>query len=280
MLTPKRTIVSIGMILAVAGYSFAKEWRGITPLHSTLSDVMQQFGPCTTSTRTSCTYEWKNETVTFVFLSEGCGAGKQRLSRRTVVRIERKPKTATRLPDYHNIDVYHYSAFHVEKEGPGRYFENYIDDEEGFAAEAENNVVTEVHYTAKAEEAARCPTSYLKPSALLRAREPKIVMEFFCPTVFVSCPDKTVEPDERITFSASISRGFPYMEPTYKWSISAGTIADGQGTPSVRVITKGIPDGTEVTATLTVGGIPVECSNSASCTTKVQPYRVHVRRRT
>ncbi|SRR6266496_5982383 len=110
MRTPKRTIVSIGIILALAGYSLAKEWRGITPFHSTLADVVHQFGPCTTSTPTSCTYGWKNETVVFVFLSEACGVGKQRLLRRTIVRIERKPKTAARLPDYHRVDFYHYSA--------------------------------------------------------------------------------------------------------------------------------------------------------------------------
>jgi hypothetical protein len=264
------------MILAAAGYSHAKEWRGITPLHSTLADVVRQFGACTTSTRTSCTYAWKNETVTFVFLSEACGAGKQRLPRRTVVRIERKPKTVTRLPDYHKIDFYHYSGFHVPEEGPSRFFENYINDEDGFAAEAENDVVTQVHYVAKGEEAALCPSSYVKLSDLLPARREKMLWEFFCPIVFVTCPDKTVAADEPITFSGGLSGGFPYMEPTYSWSIAAGTIVSGQNTSSIRVDTKGIADGTEITATLNVGGIPVGCSILASCTTKMQPYRIRV----
>ncbi len=109
---------------------------------------------------------------------------------------------------------------------PSPYFENYIDDEEGFAVEAENDVVTRVCYGAKAEEGALCPRS---------------------------------------------------GEPTYIWSISAGTIVSGQGTLSVLVNTKGIADGAEITATLTVGGIPVECSSLVSCTTKVQSYRIGVK---
>lgn len=270
----RRTIVCVCIILASGGYSRAKEWRGITPLHSTLTDVVRQFGSCTTSTRTSCTYDWRRERVTLVFLSEACGEGKQRLPRRTVVRIERKPKTATHLPDYHKIDFYHYLAFYLDEEGPSRRFENYVNDEEGFAVEAENDVVTQVHYTAKAEEVARCRASYVKPSDLLPAREVKQVVEFFCPSIMVSCPEKTVEPNEPIVFLASLSRGFPYTEPTYKWSVSAGTIVSGQNTFSIRVDTKGIADGTEITASLTVGGIPVECSNLTSCTTKIQPYRI------
>jgi len=272
----RRAIVCVGMILAMAGYSYAKEWRGITPTHSTLADVVRQFGPCTASTRTSCTYAWEKETVTFVVLLEACGLGKQRLLRRTVVRIERKPKTVTRLPDFHKIDFYHYSAFFIGEEGPSGYVETYIDDEEGFAAEAENDVVTQIHYVAKAEEAALCPSSYVKPSDLLPKREGKRQAEFFCPSMMVSCADKTVEADGPITFSASISGGFPYMEPTYRWSISAGTIVTGQNTLSIRVDTKGIADGTEITATLTVGGLPVECSSRVSCTTKIQPYRVRM----
>ena len=103
-----------------------------------------------------------------------------------------------------------------------------------------------------------------------------MLLEFFCPSMMVSCPDKTVEPNEPIVFSASVFGGFPYTEPTYAWSVSAGTIVKDQNTFSIRVDTNGMADGTEITATLTVKGIPVECSSQASCTTKIQPYRVRV----
>ena len=270
----KRTIAGISIVLATACSSYSSEWRGIKPLHSKLADVVRQFGRCTTSTSTSCTYAWKDETVTFVFLANTCGAGKQKLPRRTIVRIERRPKTATRLPDYHKISLNNYLAFFVPAEGPSRRFENYVDDEEGFAIEAENDSVTEVHYTAAAAEATLCPASYVKPSELLPVHEPKQLLEFFCPGIAVSCPDKTVEADEPIVFFASLAGGYPYTEPTYKWSITGGRILSGPDAFSLQVETKGLADGTEITATLTVDGLPPWCARQASCTTRIKPYRV------
>ena len=261
------------MTIAMAGLASAKAWRGVTPLHSTLTNVVRQFGTCNSTTKSSCTYNWKTETVVFIFLPGPCGVGEKTLPRHTVVRIERRPMIVTRLPDYTQIDFSHYSAFRFPDDS-GTSFENYVDDIEGFAAEAEKSVVTEVHYTATAQESSLCPDSYVKPSELLPRREPRIVTEFFCPLLVVTCPNMTVEVDEPITLSASLAGGVPYMKPIYTWSISAGRIARGQGTPSIRVNTKGLVDDTEVTATVTVGGIPVNCKRQASCTSKIHPYRV------
>jgi hypothetical protein len=154
------------VVLATANYSVAKEWRGITPLRSTLADVVRQFGACTSKEKTSCTYVWKNETVKFVFLSKPCGKGKTKLPRRTIVRIERRPSVPTSLPEYHKIDPNHYLAFRPQHDSE-EFFENYVDDEEGFAAESRQHVVTQVHYTARAQETSLCPDSYVKPSDLL-----------------------------------------------------------------------------------------------------------------
>jgi hypothetical protein len=260
-------------MLATTNYSGAKEWRGVRPLHSTLADVVRQFGACTSKEKNSCTYVRKTETVTFVFLSEPCGTGKQKLPRRAIVRIERRPNIPTTLPDYQKIDPYHYTAFRLP-DNTQEFFENYVDDDEGFAAESRQHVVTQVYYTAKASEISRCPGSYVKPSDLLPRYKDAIVWEFFCPAISVSCPGKTVEVDAPITFSASWSGGFPYMEPTYAWTVSSGTIIAGQGTPTIRVKTKGLSDDTEITASFKLGGSPVECQSEASCTTKIHPYRV------
>jgi hypothetical protein len=258
------------MLLAIANYSHAKEWRGITPLHSTLADVVREFGTCTTLTNDTCTYALKEETIKFVFLSEPCGTGVEKLARQTIVRIERRPKIASRLPDYHKIDFYHFSAFTMRwliDDG----FELYVNDAEGFAAEAKNRLVTQVHYTATAEDLRLCPSSYVKPSELLPRPEDALVFEFLGLDVTVSCPDKPVGVDKPVTFSANVSGGFPYMELTYSWLTSAGTIIGGQGTPSILIETKGLPAGTEITATLTIGGIPVEMQTQAACTSKIRP---------
>ncbi len=60
-----------------------------------------------------------------------------------------------------------------------------------------------------------------------------------CPTVSVSCPSE-VEPNQPITFTASVSGGDPAATWTYNWSVSAGTISSGQGTSTITVDTAGI----------------------------------------
>jgi hypothetical protein len=86
-----------------------------------------------------------------------------------------------------------------------------------------------------------------------------------CPTVNVTCPD-TVEEGQPATFTANVTGGDPNVSATYNWSVSAGTITSGQGTPSITVDTTG-QGGTAITATVNVGGYPPECTTQASCTT-------------
>jgi hypothetical protein len=89
-----------------------------------------------------------------------------------------------------------------------------------------------------------------------------------CPNVTVTCSD-SVEEGQPITFTANVTGGDTSVSPTYNWSVSAGTIASGQGTPSITVDTTGL-GGQSVTATVNVGGYPPECQTSASCTTAVR----------
>lgn len=88
-----------------------------------------------------------------------------------------------------------------------------------------------------------------------------------CPTVDVSCPGDTQE-GQSVTFTASVSGGDPNVTPTFNWTVSAGTIASGQGTSSITVDTTGL-GGQTVTATVDVGGFDRSCSTSDSCSTQV-----------
>ena len=91
-----------------------------------------------------------------------------------------------------------------------------------------------------------------------------------CPTVSVSCPSE-VEQGAPITFTASVSGGDPNMQPTYNWSVSAGTITNGQGTTTITVDTAGLGSST-VTATVSLGGADPACTGTtASCSTAVKP---------
>jgi hypothetical protein len=89
-----------------------------------------------------------------------------------------------------------------------------------------------------------------------------------CASVSVSCPDE-VEEKQSITFAANVSGGEPTVEPTYQWTVSAGTIISGQGTPTIVVETTGLA-GQQVTASLVLGGYPPECRDAESCHVRVR----------
>jgi hypothetical protein len=87
-----------------------------------------------------------------------------------------------------------------------------------------------------------------------------------CPVVSVSCLD-TVRVGEPLTFTASIVGADPESRPTFKWTVSAGTIQSGQDTSSIVVDTTGAPYNSTLTATVDVTGLPEPCDSSASCST-------------
>ena len=90
-----------------------------------------------------------------------------------------------------------------------------------------------------------------------------------CPTVSVSCPTD-VEPNQPITFTASVTSGAEGATWTYNWSVSAGTISSGQGTSTITVDTTNL-GGQSVTATVSIGGADPSCTGTtASCTANVK----------
>ncbi|MDI1240667.1 MAG: hypothetical protein PSX80_01940 [bacterium] len=83
-----------------------------------------------------------------------------------------------------------------------------------------------------------------------------------CPTISVSGPAGVTDPGQPMTFTANVSGG-TQQSVTYNWSVSAGTISSGQGTPSITVDTTGLSN-TSITATLNIGGTDTTCG----CTTQ------------
>src|SRR5204863_3477808 len=72
-----------------------------------------------------------------------------------------------------------------------------------------------------------------------------------CPTLTVECPSEA-DADSSISFNARFNQGTPTVSETYNWTVSAGTITGGQGTPSIQVSTAGLA-GQTVTATVEIG---------------------------
>jgi len=68
-------------------------------------------------------------------------------------------------------------------------------------------------------------------------------------------------PGAPMTFTANLGGS---ASVTYNWTVSAGTISSGQGSSSITVDTTGLPQNSNVTATVNIGGLDPSCS----CTTQ------------
>lgn len=78
-----------------------------------------------------------------------------------------------------------------------------------------------------------------------------------CPSLSVSGPAGVTEPGQTMTFTANVSGG---PDVTYNWTVSSGTIESGQGTPSIVVRTSDADAGTNIRATVTLGGTDPACN--------------------
>ena len=103
--------------------------------------------------------------------------------------------------------------------------------------------------------------AFTSTKVIVRPCPPPIV----CPNVSIYCPD-TVSVGAPVTFTANLSGGTRGISPIYNWSVSAGMIISGQGTPSIQVDTAGL-GGQPLTASLSVDGYKLNCS--ASCTVQI-----------
>jgi hypothetical protein len=92
-----------------------------------------------------------------------------------------------------------------------------------------------------------CGTTKTETITVERCNCEKIIDCPACPSVDVTGPSGVTQPGESMTFTANGASG----NATYNWSVSAGEITSGQGTPSITVTAPS--DGTtNVTATVNV----------------------------
>lgn len=90
-----------------------------------------------------------------------------------------------------------------------------------------------------------------------------------CPTISVIGPASVIQTGETMTFTANVS-GIDSDKIEYQWSVNKGTIIEGLGTTVISVDTTGL-DGTTITATVKIKGLPSICSNLVSETAIVAP---------
>jgi len=95
-----------------------------------------------------------------------------------------------------------------------------------------------------------------------------------CPNVEIICPTN-IAVDQPLTFTSNVSSTTSGVAPIYNWTVSAGTIIEGQGTPTIKVDTTGLA-GQTIKATLSMGGYTLDCS--ASCAVSIPVPEAKCRR--
>ncbi len=103
---------------------------------------------------------------------------------------------------------------------------------------------------------------------------PCVPLQPMCPNIEISCPTNAAI-DQPLTFTANVTGGNVASPPTYAWTVSAGTIIEGQGTNTIKVDTTGL-GGQTVRASLSMGGYHLECS--ADCGVTIPLPRIVGRR--
>ena len=85
-----------------------------------------------------------------------------------------------------------------------------------------------------------------------------------CPTVSIKCPTDSWSIGDPINVSVEVAGGGG-LDLKYRWEVSAGTIAAGQGTTEITIDTSRT-GGQSITSTVEVDGLPAGCDRTESCT--------------
>ena len=95
-----------------------------------------------------------------------------------------------------------------------------------------------------------------------------------CPAIEIECPT-SVGIDQPLTFRSTATGGNPASPPVFSWTVSPGTIIEGQGTSTIRVDTTGLA-GQTVRASLSIGGYTIECA--ADCAVSIPLPKISTRK--
>lgn len=155
-----KAILSCCCLLMLTNLALAKEWHGITPLHSTRADVEKRLGPAKEpSKRHVSRHETQDEEVTVEY-STGlpCGTGWPgiwRIPPGTVVTINVHPKRELRFA---HLKINESQFTKTDNQGHGPSYFYYTDEKEGIQYEVTQGLVMAIRYLpASSDNHLRCP---------------------------------------------------------------------------------------------------------------------------
>ena len=248
--------------IAASDQVAAKGWRGIVPLHSTRTDVVNRFSECEDGGR--CFFTLDNEEVLIVFSGEwqkGINECAKQLASDTVLLVQVTLKKPIRVKEA-KIDNSRYKRFDPSTPRNMGYL-GYIDNSSGLVIQSYKGMVTQMSYIAAQKDRVLCPSYYESPRGFA-----SVFIELCCPSLNLSCPDSHPQAGEQLTLSASTSA----QHSSFHWTITIGKILSGQGTSSIVVDTSGL-EGLTLIATVELRIDNEIHTMNQSCTVKIQPKR-------
>jgi len=259
------------LVLAVAGNSQAKEWRGITPMKSTKADVTRLFNQCD-GPDPSCEFTLYEEQIHIEFSSNATNdlnRCSDRVPPYTVVAVEVEPRTQVSI----GAVVTNKRDFKIQQRRALNFSPNVIDLYSGYVDEKHGLIVTtytektrnngipehvvRIDYIAEAKDTALCQNYYDSPEWFIEEN----VFEDPPPTIGINCPSKKPKAGERITITAWAGQ---YAKTSPLWSLNAGKIVAGQGTSEITIDTSGL-EGQTITVRVRIRDV------IASCEVEVMP---------
>lgn len=162
-----KAFISLCLLSVFSDIAEAKEWNGIIPLRSTVSDVTRVLGRTNDINRYRAKYSLEKEDVFIVFAAEAnyfpdCVS---ELPIGTVLSIQVTPKCDLSLSDL-NVDL---SEF--EKLAPANFaegYEGYVDEKEGLIIRTFKGNIDQIVYIADSSDRDLCPELYNDPGRSVR----------------------------------------------------------------------------------------------------------------
>lgn len=171
----KTMMLYVGITLITPGITFAKEWRGIVPLHSTCEDVKRILGITKCDSGTYRLEDDKEVFSVFIYFGDQSCPHGWNVPKGTVTGLSVYPRINPRLADL-GLDLKKYKKV---IEGDARAIAIYTDEEEGFRVTTGNGEGAAFDYLPAAKDNyLRCPDYSAPPlSAIEGISHPLIILD-------------------------------------------------------------------------------------------------------
>lgn len=255
----RAVLVTFAVLVTVQG-CFAKDWRGITPLRSTRTDVVRLLKQCSEQIE-ACAFSLAQEDV-YILFSGGLGEEDEcatRLAPETVVLIHVWPKSEPRIADLH-LDKKTLKRLHA----PALLNPNHKGflAREGLVIDTYRGRVLQAVYIAGPSDVRLCPVFQEKPALLIQTffHHPPL-------SVSINCPAEAITPGTKLVLRSSV--GLDLIRGP-KWTVNAGRILAGQHTHRLTLDTT-VLAGRTILVSAEIGDGPSGHAMSTSCQIAIAP---------